>query len=144
MKIFFKCKTFCHLVIASVSLVQKNFFLFTRLVLLSVTSMAGGIIIMPLLSFFYDGQRTTMWYITNIATLSGLLVCAWSICYLIVHILVKQSELEIKRRQAEHRARAEEEKIKDSLFFYDVSQNEPLVKRIIHAAQTLLPHTEEA
>jgi RsiW-degrading membrane proteinase PrsW (M82 family) len=132
------CKKLYHLTSFSIGLIHKNFFLFGRLVLLSLSSIVAGILIMPLLSFFDEGTRHAPWYILHIAFLGGLLVSATFVAYLIIHILEKQTHLDVKRAKAEHKVRAHEQEYVEPLRFYG---RVPILTRLLESAKNkLLPH----
>lgn len=138
--LFSSLKRLYHSISFSIGLIYKNTFLFIRLVLLSTVSVATGIIIMPLLSYFEVGG-TVPWYLGHAAFLAGLFAGLGFIPYLIIHILAKQTESEVKRAQAEHKVRANENEYRDFSYLYE---KPPVLTRLFQSAKTkLLKHVPE-
>lgn len=128
MNIISGCKNVYHFIFSAIGLIHKNLFLFGRLLLLATSSMAVGIILDHLLSYFDDGTRTVSWYVINIGLLVGLLGSALFVVYLIFHIMEKQTHLVVKKAQAEHKVRAEEAKKEEYFQYHD---ERPRTERLV-------------
>jgi hypothetical protein len=130
-----RCKKLYFSVSSSIGLVYRNLFLLGQLTLLWTVSTGGGIIILPLLSFFETKGGTTIWYLTHVALLVGLLGCEVFVCYLIIHIISIKTGSEIKRVKAEHKVRTHEEGDVFVPFYGKHGDKPPILARLLHAAR---------
>lgn len=128
------CKNVFHFIYDTAGLIRKNLFLFVRLVFLVGASMVGGVALTPLLPFFNEAKRGAYWYLdlNYLIPLGTLLVSGVFICYLIIHILEKQTTLDIKRIEAKQTVRAKEKEEKEYFHYHD---ERPRTERLINYAK---------
>lgn len=128
------CKTLFHLIYHAAGLIRKNIFLSIRLWFLTGASLVAGVALTPLLPFFNEAKRSAYWYLdlTYLIPLGTLLVSAVFVIYIHIHILEKQTALDIKRGKAEHKIRAEETKKEEYFQYHD---ERPRTERLINYAK---------
>lgn len=132
MNFFSGLKRLCHFTFSTIKGLVNNLILLTMLIFLITASVAFGIIFDHLLTYFDEGVREKSWYVINIALLWGLAVCAGSVVYLVNDILKKYTRVEIKRNQAEHKVRAQEQEYKDYVSF---DPKPSILTRLLQAAK---------
>ena len=129
MNIISGCKKLCRSIYSGFEIFCGNMLLLGQLVLLVLVATGGGIMILPLLSFFDKGVREWPWYVKHFTLLTGFIGCEIGVVYLIFHIIILKTGSGIKRVKAEEKVRRNEDD------YFPFPKNEPIFTKLLRISK---------